>query len=463
MKSVAIIGAGITGLTAAYYLRRAGVAVSIFESSNRVGGAIRSTRREGYLAESGPNTILETSPIITQLIHDLGLESRRIIPDPKMKTRFLVRDRKMIPVPSSPFQSLSTKLFSLKAKLAILREPFVSKCSKGKEESIADFVLRRLGSEFLDYAIDPMVGGIYAGDPSKLSVKHAFPKLMNLESEYGSLIMGAVLGASKRRKSKEVAKDRAQAFSFDEGLDVLPKKLAEVLGDAIQLNASIQKISRTQNGWKLEILNGKEKTSVEFDAVIYAGSAFKLPMLCVETEEGRLNLDAFSEIRHPPVSSVVLGYRREDVTHSCMGFGVLVPKVENFNILGTIFSSSLFSNRAPEGGITLTSYLGGERDHDLASLSSEELFEITHRDLSVLLGIKGEPIFRHHSYYPEAIPQYNLGYDRFHNLMEKIEKKAPNFYFAGTYRDGISLGDAILSGRRIAAHLEQSITSNFTA
>ncbi|MBI3192466.1 MAG: protoporphyrinogen oxidase, partial [Pedosphaera parvula] len=162
-----------------------------------------------------------------------------------------------------------------------------------------------------------------------------------------------------------------------------------------------------------------------------------------------------AEIRYPPVASVVLGFRREDVAHPCCGFGMLIPKVEGFKILGTIFSSALFPNRAPAGHLTLTNYVGGERYPELAGKSAEELCEITCADLRVLIGLKGKPTFYHHFFLPRAIPQYNLGYGRFRALLTEIEGKAPGLFFAGHYRDGISLGDSIVSGVNIVERIEQ--------
>lgn len=463
MKSVAVIGAGITGLTAAFYLKRAGVPVTVYEAGGRVGGAIQSLRQDGYLAEFGPNTILETSPKITQLIRDAGLESRRLEPDPKAEARYVVRYKRPIEMPASPPGFFTTKLFTLKAKLAVLREPFVPPRRDGVEESIAEFVMRRLGREFLDHAIDAMVAGVYAGDPSRLSVQQAFPKLAALEAKYGSLIKGQILGARERRQRGEIAKDRAPKFSFDEGLQVLPDTLRERLGDAVQLNTSVTMLKQTAGGWMLDLRTKDGAAQAEHSAVIYAGTAFKLAELQVrladQTGGGVLDLSPFSEIRHPPVASVVLGFRREDVAHPCEGFGALIPKVEGFKILGTIFSSSLFPNRAPAGHLTLTSYVGGERCPELASLPPEELFELTLQDLRVLLGVNGKPTFRHSAFYPKAIPQYNIGYGRYRALMTEIETKAPALFFAGHYRDGISLGDTIVSGCNIAERVEKQLAS----
>jgi oxygen-dependent protoporphyrinogen oxidase len=466
MKSAAIIGAGITGLTAAFYLKRVGVPVTIYEAGGRAGGVIQSLRQNGFLAESGPNTILETSPKISELLRDLNLESRRIYPNPGAKNRYVVRDKKPVAMPSSQKEFLTTKLFSARAKFALAREPFVSPRRDGVEESVAEFVLRRLNQEFLDRAVDPFVAGIYAGDPHKLSVRHAFPKLLEAEQKHGSLIKGQFFGA-REKKPGEISRRDARMFSFDEGLQVLPDALRAQLGDSVRLNASVEKISQAANGWSLQLKENGREIFTGHSVVIYCGTAHRLAELQVELGRAGSPLPAdgahgvtrptngvdfslFSEIRHPPVASVVLGFRREDVAHPLDGFGMLIPKIESFKILGTIFSSSLFPNRAPENFVTLTSYVGGERQPELASLPPDGLVKLVCEDLRVLLGVNGGLVFQNVALYPKAIPQYNVGYGKFKDLMSEIESKARGLFFAGSYRDGISLGDSIVSGCNIA-------------
>ena len=458
MKSVAIIGAGITGLTTAFYIKRSGVPVTLYEASDRVGGAIQSIRAEGYMAEFGPNTILETSPKVTQLVIDAGLASRRMDPDPKASARYVVRYNRPIEMPGSPLGFFTTQLFTARAKLAVLREPFVPPRRDGKEESVAEFVVRRLGQEFLDHAIDALVGGVYAGDPYKLSVPHAFPKLGQLEARYGSLIKGQIFGARERKRRGEIAKDRAPKFSFDTGLQALPDTLRERLGEAVRLNTTVTRLTQTSEGWTLDVRERGQQSRAEHSSVIYAGTAFNLADMEVQTSMP-LRLSTFAEIRYPPVASVVLGFRREDVAHPCNGFGMLIPRVEGFKILGTIFSSSLFPNRAPAGHLTLTSYVGGERYPELASLPHEKLFALTCEDLRVLLGVKGKPTFQHCVFYPRAIPQYNVGYGRYREQMTDIEGKAPGLFFAGHYRDGISLSDTIVSACKVADRVGEFLKS----
>ena len=458
MKSVALIGGGITGLTAAFYLKRAGIPFTVYESSPRAGGVIRSVRQNGFLAEFGPNTLLETSSKIAQLVKDAGLESRRLNPDPKAEARYVVRYQRPVAMPSKPLDFLTTDLFSFNAKLAVAREPFISPRRDGVEESIGEFVVRRFNQEFLDHAIDALVAGVYAGDPNKLSVVHAFPKLKALEDRYGSMIKGQILGGRDRKKRGEISKDRAPKFSFDEGLQVLPDTLCSILGEAVQLNTGVTGLTQLESGWTLDLRDDKGLDScAEHSAVIYAGSAFRLAELSLSARGVKVDLAEFSEIRYPPVASVVLGFKREDITHPCEGFGLLIPKIEGFKILGTIFSSSLFPNRAPAGHVTLSSYVGGERYPELAGLPTDQVEEIVCEDLRRLLGIKGVPVFRHTMLYSKAIPQYNVGYGRFRNLLNEIELGVNGLYFAGHYRDGVSLSDSILSGCNIAERVAKEL------
>ena len=444
MKKTAVIGGGITGLSAAFKLIADGIDASLFEASDRVGGVIRTVQESGYMAECGPNTLMETAPEIGQLVSDLGIEKNRLYSDPAAEEKFILRGGKPVPLPTSPPAFFATKLFSLQAKLRLFMEPFIRRGPEDQEENLAAFVKRRIGQEFLDYAINPFVAGVYAGDPAKLSVKHAFPKLLEIERRYGSLIKGQILGARERKKSGTVSKQNAKKLSFDGGLQFVIDSLQEKLGASIRLNSPVDSITQKDGQWQLTA-NGKTET---FDAVLFALPAFQIAKLGID-----LGLGELSEIRYPPVASVVLGFRREDVGHSLQGFGTLIPEVENFHILGSIFSSSLFPGRAPEGHVTISSYIGGTRSPELARLPEDEICDLTFQDLKKIYSITGEPTYRHCFVHERAIPQYEVGYGKFKDLMTRAEEKFNGLFLAGHSRDGISLSDSIVSSQRAAARI----------
>ena len=450
--SIAIIGGGITGLTAALRLRRAGVPVTLYEASNRVGGVIQTIVRDDYLAECGPNTLLETSPIIGDLVRDLRLEPERLYSDPGATNRYVLRRGVPTPVPDSAIGILTSKLFSTTAKLRLFAEPFVRRAAPELEESVAEFVLRRLGREFLDYAINPMIAGIYAGDPERLSVTQAFPKLHAIEQRYGSLILGQILGARERRNNREVSKQSAPKFSFRGGLQTLIDALHYELRDSIHLRSAVKRLHRTDGGWRATVMHDQFEMSREHDAVLLAAPAFKLADIS-GSGSAAVSLAPLREMVYAPVASVVLGFRREDVAHPLDGFGVLVPEVEQRNILGAIFSSSLFPNRAPAGHIVISCYIGGMRAPDLATQGTESAVALVTDDLRAMLGVTGKPTFVHHTVFPKAIPQYEVGFGHFRNWMNRFESDAPGLFLAGHFRDGISLSDSIVSGDRAAERL----------
>lgn len=460
MNSVAIIGGGITGLTAAFRLNQRQIPVTLYEAGSRVGGPIQTLSEDGYLSEYGPNTILETSPKIGALINDLGLESRRIDSNPAMSKNYIVRSGKMQQLPLSPIRFATSPLFSIPAKLRICLEPFIRTQPAVEDESLADFVLRRLGREFLDYAINPFVTGVYAGSPEDLSVRYGFPKLKALEDKYGSIMLGAILGARERKKRAEIEKSKAKKLSFDDGLQVLPDAIRSKLGDAVQLQSEVTRLKQTAEGWVVTIsVNGRE-THHTHSEIVLAAPAYKIAQIQIEANHPT-NFSILKEIVHPPVARIVMGFRREDVADALDGFGFLVPKAENLNILGTTFSSSIFPQRAPANHVLLTTFIGGCRQPELATRPADKLFDLTLRDLQRILGVHGKPTYQHHVLFPWAIPQYNVGHKKFEDFMSTTEAQLPGLYFAGNYRSGISAGNSIVSGHNVADRISESfLTSN---
>ena len=442
---IGIVGGGITGLITAYLLRREGIQATVYEANPEVGGAMKSHRKDGWIAEKGPNTIMARSQELLDLLEQLGLKEELLFADSDASKRFIVRNQKPVAMPTSLFNFLTTDLFSNLAKLRLLKEPFIQKWSRDHEENLAEFVERRLGSEFLDYAINPFVAGVYAGDPRHLSVKHAFEKLYNLEQDYGSLIWGQIRGAKERNERNEKPKTESRLFSFRDGIQQLPERLAEILAGQLLVNCRVDSITKEDNKWTIKATHNRDKIEARHDAVIYTAPIHALDKLEINVDVP-VDLDIFNNVTYPPISVMALGFNQVHITHELDGFGMLVPKKESYNILGTLFSSTLFPNRAPDGQVLLTTFVGGMRNPDLAGLPTDELREMVIADLDDLLGVIGGPVFEHHTYWPKSIPQYDVGYSHVHEAFDDIEQNCPGFLFAGNYRYGISVSDCITSG-----------------
>jgi oxygen-dependent protoporphyrinogen oxidase len=445
-KGVAVVGGGVTGLTAAWRLHIQGHRVTLFESSDHLGGAVTTVVRDGWLIESGPNSLLESPPFDT-LVAGLGLESERLYAAPAAKNRYLVRDGRLVPVPMAPHKLLTTPLFSLRTKLRLFAEPFMRSRVRPADVSLAVLVRDHFGQEIVDYAVNPLVAGIYAGDPETLSTKHAFAKLWEIEQTHGSLIRGQIAAMKERRARGE--KPAARIASFTRGLQTLPAALAAQLpAGAIRTRAPVISLSPGRP-WKLVSWRDGLAATDEFAAVVLALPAAALAGLPIGAA-GENPLAALELVDYPPVASLFLGFRREQVAHPLDGFGALVPAVENRAILGVLFSSTLFPGRAPEGHVALTVYVGGTRQPDLARLAPEALRLRVLADLRDLLGVSGDPVFAHATFWPHAIPQYNLGYERFLAAMANAEAQHAGLFIGGHVRDGISVANCIAAGERLA-------------
>jgi protoporphyrinogen/coproporphyrinogen III oxidase len=451
MAAVAVVGAGIAGLTAAHRLKRMGYRVVVYEASERAGGVIRTERREGYVAELGPNSMAAGAAAVTELITQLGLDSSRVEAQREAKKRYIVRKGKLVALPTSPSQLLTTRLLSNGAKLAIFGEPMVEPGDSPMEESVATFVRRRFNQEVLDYVVNPFVGGIFAGDPEQLSARHALPRLHDLEHTHGS-VMKAV-GQMLRAGRSPGGPVGPTPISFAGGLQEMPDALGRELRSELRFKAPATQIRLGPKGWTL---NAAYQAAELYDAVIYAAPAHCADEVDLAFEGGD-RVKTLTSIDHPPVGVLALGFRREDVAHKLDGFGFLVPDVERRNVLGVIFSSTVFPGRAPAGHVLLTAFVGGVRHADLANADLSTLTARVLDDLRLLLGVRGEPTFRAFHLWPKAIPQYALSYGRFKEIMDEAERRNAGFALAGSYREGVAVGDVITSATqaadRIAAQL----------
>ncbi len=454
-KSVVVVGAGISGLCTAYWLKKQGAHVLVLEKDPEPGGTMKTLRDGQWLIETGPNSALETTPLLARLFDELGIKKQFLYANPSSTKRYILRRGKLLPLPLSPVAFLSSRLWSVKGKLRLLGEPFRGRANV--EETVADFVRRRLGKEFLDYAVNPFVSGVYAGDPKKLSVQSAFPKLYALEEQYGSLLKGAILSHKERKARKEVAKDRARLFSFVEGMQTIPKAIASFLGESVKLNCSVERIIPMRAGrypsYTISYRQDGVSMTAEASAVVLSAQAFASARIIypIDPEMAR----ELESIYYPPVAEVFLGFKRSQVRQSLDGFGFLVPEVEQRNILGSIWSSSLFPRRAPEGFVAFTSFIGGARQPELIQRDDEELARLVLEDVNSIMGIEGKPIYRTIIRWDRAIPQYNLGYHKILKAIERFEQNFRGAFICSNYRGGIAVGDCVVSAANIANKIIQ--------
>jgi len=448
---VAVIGGGVTGLTAAWRLQAAGHAVRLFESAPRLGGSVRTDAADGWLVEAGPNSFQDSSPEIGGMIGELGLGPERIVPDPAAKNRYLAKDGRLValPTPSDVAGLLSTPLLSFGTKLKITAESARKPRARGYDISVADLVRDHFGAEVLEKVVQPVIGGIFAGDAERLSTRHAFPKIWEAEGKTGSLVRAGFEAAKRRRESGLAV--AAPLVSFRAGLQALTDALAARLAPgSVQLSAQVRSIGPGPGGRWSASWDGLGGPGAElFDAVVLAIPAWALAQLEVGAP-GRRPLSSLGAIEHPPVASVFAGFRRDRVGHRLDGFGVLVPASERRSVLGVVFSSSLFAGRAPDGHVAVTAFAGGALQPEIARLPRDELVARVCGDLRALLGAQGEPAFARHTLWPRAIPQYNIGYGSHLEAITACERGHPGLFIGGNARDGISLSDCILSGTALA-------------
>lgn len=442
MIKIGIIGGGISGLVAAFLLKNKGFEVALFEKSERVGGNIESVRVDDFLIEYAPNSLLK-SPRLVDLIRELNLEAEVLAANVANKKRCVLQNGKLKSLPMSVGKLAAGDYFSWRAKLRLLKEPFVkSKSPQG--ESVAEFFERRLGREIVERAADPFIAGIYAGNSENLSVKAAFPRLYELERDYGSLLIGSL-----RSKTEKADADFPRTFSFKNGVQTLTDKLAENLGESIVTNTEIIKIEKTSDGKWLVKSNFGEQV---FDALIIATPAASAAKL-IENRDADLS-EQLKNVYCPPVVMIFFGVKKENIAQNLNGFGFLVPSSERRKILGTIWNSAVFENRAPAGYDLLTTFVGGARDAELFEKSDAELFETVYEELKSILGLREKPEFTHIKRWRKAIPQYLLGYEKTENGIEEFERKNQGIYFCSNFYKGISVGDCVKNAYKTADEIE---------
>ncbi|MCI0488428.1 MAG: protoporphyrinogen oxidase [Blastocatellia bacterium] len=477
-RDVIIIGAGVSGLACAYRLKRLGIDALLLESSLRAGGVIRSEVVDGFLIERGPNSSQGTEELLA-LVEELGITDELIEGDPKAPA-YVYFDGRLHPVPAGPASFFKSRLFSTTGKLRLLKEFFVPPRTEETEESVASFARRRIGPEAADRLVAPFVSGIYAGDAEQLSVQAAFPRLANLERDYGGLFRGMMAKAKEARRAKKAARDvmdkatptRRRSVSFRQGMAFLTETLRSRIGEELitgcadcRLQNIESEIPNSQSG--ASITEGDNRFAVSFDRsghreqirskhLVIAAPAHVASGLVAPLSDELSRL--LEEIRYAELAIIHLAYDVSAIRTPLDGFGFLVAPGEELSILGCVWNSSLFEGRAPEGKSLLTVFIGGAREpRSSARLKDAELISTVHTDLQRALGIIAPPQTIAITRYERAIPQYNLGHAARVCSIENLLQRMPGLYLAGNYLHGVSTGDCIKEADRVAREIARAI------
>ncbi|MDP2752047.1 MAG: protoporphyrinogen oxidase [Rhodocyclaceae bacterium] len=462
---IAVLGAGISGLTAAHTLQRLGHRVIVLDRRATPGGRIFTSHQDGFLAEHGPNSMISPAIGAESLIESLGLTHERIDKGDEVRHRYLVRQGRAQALSLNPLRFFSSKFFSLRGRARLLAEPFIQRGPQ--DESIADFVRRRFGQELLDYVFDPLVGGLYAGDPNRLSMAALLPRLKQLEMQYGSVIRGVVAKALAGIEPRFDPRKR-QLFSFRQGMTTLAQRLAASLGSSLRSGIRVEALIPLANGGfqlKLHDCHRDYTSTLHAKNVVIALPAYAAARLL--TPFAPDVACGLSGIEHPPLAVVALGFHRRQVAHPLDGLGVLTPTIEQRNVLGFLFSSTLFSGRAPDNHVLLTAYVGGARQPALAQLPRNELIALVRAEAQDLLGVCGEPVFENLRYWPQSLPQPDLGHAARIEALRNLELEYPGLAITGNYIAGVStsacIDAAMATAERLDIHLQTSAKSRLAS
>jgi len=458
MTRIAIIGGGISGLATAHAVERLAasrgidIETVVIEKEGRVGGKIWSRKEEGYLCEWGPNGFLDNKPMTLELCDRLGIHNQLARSDDNARKRFIYSDAVLHRLPENGPSFLKSKLISWPGKFRLAKEYFIPKREGDGDETLAEFGRRRLGPEALDKLIAPMVSGIFAGDPETMSLKSCFPRIYQLEQEYGGLLKAMLSLASQKRAERKAGKAVASAAgpggiltSFVEGIQELTDSTAGSLRGQLRKGVAAVSIKQKEGGYEIALDSG---ATIDAEVVVTAVPAYHLAKMV-----GELSIvlaDILKAILYAPMNVVCFGYEKEKIEHDLNGFGYLIPKKEGCSILGTLWDSSIFPNRAPEGHVMLRSMMGGATNPAAIDLSDRHVQEYVQADLREIMGIDAAPdfvrIFRHQ----HAIPQYTVGHGQRLLALEEGFHKFPGLFFTGNAFFGIGLNDCVAASNRTA-------------
>ncbi|MCL1926473.1 MAG: protoporphyrinogen oxidase [Syntrophorhabdaceae bacterium] len=466
MPRIAIVGAGLSGMCTAFYLVRAlgnvgkDAEILIFESDSVPGGKLRTIRQDGFNIEWGPNGFLTNKPFGMDLVKDLGIEGRVVRSSDEARKRYVFSAGKLHRLPETPVAFFRSGLLSPAGRLRICYEPFAATSPpESVDESVGDFARRRLGAEALEKLIEPMVTGIFAGDPDQMSLRSCFPMIRNLENRYGGLVRGMFsLKIERARKGIKMGMSAGPGgvlVSLDEGVQALTDTLASRLSDGIHLNVSVNRIERREGRYLLHLSENGVSEEIEADIIVAATPAYDAVKLLAPLDEELAK--ALALIPYSPISVAALGYDAVILGNPLDGFGFLIPRGEKRKILGALWDSSVFPNRAPQGNALIRVMVGGVRAPELASLPEEELLALVRSELRDTMGVYSRPVMARSFYHDRGIPQYLVGHGK---VLEQIDARLAHYpgliLNSNAYR-GIALNDCVRESKLAAEKIANAL------
>ena len=472
-RRIVVVGAGIAGLSTAYRAQRLAaerkldVEILVLESTARAGGVIESVERDGCVMELGPDSIITEKPWARALCEEIGLADRIVGTTTEFRQSFVALGRQLHPIPEgfymmapsrlAPF--VNTKLFSWPGKLRMAADLFLPRRGDGADESLASFVRRRLGSEALDRAAQPMVGGVYTADPEKLSLRATMPRFLEIERKHRSLILGLIESRRRAMRGSDAAAEGSAAgpryslfISLDRGLSVLPQRLCELLpAGALKTGAIVERIERDGDRWKVFTL----AETIDADAVCLATPAHATSRIVegIAPELAR----SLNSIEYASSATVNLVYRRDDIAHALDGFGFVVPASEKRTLLACTFSSVKYPGRAPAGTVLVRAFVGGALFPEAYDMADSRMLDGIQHDLAELVGVRGQPRDAIITRWPRSMPQYNVGHIERVARIDEESGRYPTLALAGAAYRGVGIPDCVRSGEAAGERLVGAI------
>jgi oxygen-dependent protoporphyrinogen oxidase len=466
---IAVIGGGISGLAAALRLTELNPSaqLTLYESGARLGGVLSTVHEEGFQVEQSADNFITTVPWGVELCKRLGLTDQLMQTNPTYRRTFVIHSGRLYRLPDGFLMMAPTQMWPLAVtpilspwgKLRAAMEYFIPPRTDDGDESMAQFVRRRLGREVFERLVEPLVSAVYAADMEKLSLMATLPRFREMEQQHGSMIRAMRRQMAARHKPSSESGARYSMFvTLRDGLQSLCGAIAERLpAGSVHLNAPVERVERDEDGWQVDLSGGVRE---RFDAVILATPSHVTARLlsAVDAELSRL----LARIEHSGTAIVTLAYQREQIAHRLDGMGFVVPAVEQSPILAVSFSSQKYTHRAPPGKELLRAFVGGARREEMAEMPEDKLAPLVQAELSRLLGIRGEPIYRTVAHWPRTMPQYHVGHRELVAQIEARVDQLPQLVLAGNAYHGVGVPNCIHSGQEAAQRLLAQPPSPFT-